>query len=318
MKNLKEYFMSFERFPVIPILGYPALPALNISTQECLFSPEKHCKVAKYLLQEYEVDAILPLLDLTVEAEALGAQVKYTAYEAPQIAEHAENITSRETEKMKAYIQTVEKLRGISRGTPVGAYVTGPFTAAGQVIGIQKLIKQVYIQEEMAKETLERVVETIQGYGEKIEEAGADFIIVAEPTSSLLSPEQFKKHSKPYIKKVIGALKIETILHICGKARHLLKEVQETGAAGVSVDQNIPLQEAAKTLPENILILGNYPPTNLAHEKPSIIKENVEKMLEPVKEHKNIIASTGCDIPAKTPPENIKTFIQTAKNTKRK
>jgi uroporphyrinogen-III decarboxylase len=41
-------------------------------------------------------------------------------------------------------------------------------------------------------------------------------------------------------------------------------------------------------------------------------------MLEPVKEHKNIIASTGCDIPAKTPPENIKTFIQTAKNTKRK
>jgi len=314
---LKEYFSSFERFPVVPILGYPALPALNVSAKECLHSPEKHFKVAKYILQEYEIDSLLTLLDLTVEAEALGAQVKYTAYDAPQIARHVEEPKYSETDKMRAYTETVRMLKGFSKEVPVGAYITGPYTAAGQTIGIEKLIKLSFTQEEKVKTLLEKVTETVKDYAKRIEEAGADYIIIAEPTSSLLSKEQFKKHSKPYIKSVTRELKTETVLHICGKAKHLLQEMAETGAVGVSVDQNIPLEEAASTLKEH-LILGNYPPANLANENPSAIKENVEKMLKPVKEHGNIVASTGCDIPAKTPPENIKAFTQTAKSIKRK
>lgn len=313
---LRKYFKDFERFPVIPILGYPALPALKISTQECLFDPKKHFKVAKYVFQEYEIDSLLTLLDLTVEAEMLGAQVNYTAYEAPQVKKHVEEPNYIETKKMKAYIKTVRKLKEFSKRAPVGAYITGSFTAAGQTIGIEKLIKLSYMEPEKAKTVLEEVAEKVKDYAKKIEEAGADFIIIAEPTSSLLSLEHFKKHSKPYLEKIIKELKTETILHVCGRSKHLLEEIPETGVAGISIDQNIPLYEASIILKKDFLILGNYSPVNLAKEKPNIIKENVEKMLNPVKGMKNIIASTGCDIPAKTPPENIKTFINTVKSIK--
>ncbi|MEM2153969.1 MAG: uroporphyrinogen decarboxylase family protein [Nitrososphaeria archaeon] len=315
---LKEYFKNFERFPVVPILGYPALPSLKISTQECLLDPEKHFNVAKYIFQEYKIDSILTLLDLTVEAEALGARVKYAEYEAPQIIEHVQEPCYRETEKMKAYVKTVRMLKVFSNDVPVGAYITGPYTAAGQTIGIEKLVLLSHRQEEKAKVVLEKVTETVKDYAKKLEEVGVDYIIIAEPTSSLLSKENFKKHSKPYLKNLTKELKTETILHICGKSKHLLEEVPDTGVAGISVDQNIPLYEAATILKKDFLIFGNYPPANLANEHPKTIKENVEKMLNQVQDKENIVASTGCDIPAKTPPENIKTFIQAVKSIKKK
>ncbi|MCX8188331.1 MAG: hypothetical protein N3F64_01300 [Nitrososphaeria archaeon] len=314
---LKEYFGSFERFPVVPILGYPELPALKISVHECLFDPEKHFRIAKYIFQEYEIDSLLTLLDLTVEAEALGAQVKYTEYDAPQIIKHIQEPCYKETEKMNAYIKTVKKLKEYSKNVPVGAYITGPYTAAGQTIGLEKIIKLSYMEPEKAEIILESVTETVKDYARKIEEEGADYIIIAEPTSSLISKERFKKCSKPYIRNITREMKIETVLHICGRSKHLLEEVTETGVAGISIDQNIPLQEAVTKFKEDFLILGNYSPADLAKETPNIIKEKVIKMLNPVKDSKNIIASTGCDIPAKTPPENIKTFIQTVKSIKR-
>lgn len=316
--TLREHFKSFERFPVIPILGYPALPALKITSKECLYNSEKHFNVAKYIFQEYEIDSLLTLLDLTVEAEMLGAQVNYTLYDAPQIKRHVNELKYVETEKKKEYIKTVKKLKEFSEDVPVGAYTTGPFTAAGQTIGIEKLVKLSYMEPENAKTILEEVTETVKDYAREIQDAGADYIIIAEPTSSLLSLEHFRKYSKPYLKSVIMALKKEAILHVCGKSKHLLEEVQETGAAGVSIDQNIPLYEASKVLKKGFLIFGNYSPVNLAKEKPNVIKENVEIMLNPVKGMENIIASTGCDILAKTPPENIKAFINTVKNIKRK
>jgi MtaA/CmuA family methyltransferase len=315
---LREHFKNFERFPVVPILGYPALPVRKITTQECLHNFEKHFKVAKYVFQEYEIDSLLTLLDITVEAEMLGAQVNYTTYDAPQIKKHVEEPKHMETEKMKAYIKTVKKLKEFSKNVPVGAYITGPFTAAGQTIGIEKLVKLYYMEPESAKTILEEVTQTVKDYAREIEDAGADYIIVADPTSSLLSLEHFRRFSKPYLKDVIKELEKEAILHICGKSKHLLQDVPGTGVVGISIDQNIPLYEASKVLREDFLIFGNYSPANLEREEPNIIRENVKIMLNPVKGMTNIVASTGCDIPAKTPPENIKAFVDTVKSIKRK
>jgi len=274
-----------------------------------------------YIRREYSIDALLPLLDLTVESEVLGVKVRYRETEAPQIEKNilVKDIGADKSKgRISILVKTIEMMRKLSNELPTGFYITGPFTIVGQIIGITNLLKFTLTSPEVLQSVLDKVTEISLHYSKELEEAGANFIVIAEPSSSLISVPQFKEFSKPYLKKVIRNLRTEVILHICGRSKHLLKEMVETEAAGISIDQNIPLIDAVSTLPSNMLIFGNYAPVDLMLEHPSTIRENVLKMLEPVKKEKNIVSSTGCDVPSKTPAENIVTFVETSKSVKRK
>lgn len=78
------------------------------------------------------------------------------------------------------------------------------------------------------------------------------------------------------------------------------------------------LSDAVKAVPSDVLVLGNYSPTDLLLENPDQVRLNVCKMLHPVANAVNVVASTGCDIPAAAPPENIEAFVNTAKSFARK
>ena len=149
-------------------------------------------------------------------------------------------------------------------------------------------------------------------YAKRLKDTGLDFLVIADPTPSLISPKQFDDFAKGPLVDVVKAFSGDVILHICGRSGHLLKQMAETGAAGVSIDENVRLATAVSTLPSNIAILGNYSPTKLAHQTPDQIRAEVSEMLSSVHDGK-IVASTGCDISASTPELNIQTFIRTAK-----
>jgi uroporphyrinogen decarboxylase len=318
--KLLTYFKKFDRVPVVPILGYPALIPLNQTSSISLLKPEKHAKVVEYIAEEYGTDALLPLLDLTVEAEALGVEVGFREIDAPKINKTIDigEVHKRKSDgRIPVMAKTVRTIKKISGNLPVGFYVTGPFTVAGQVIGITNLLKFILTNPEALPPLLDTVVETSIEYAKKLEDSGADFIVIAEPSSSLISVSQFREFSKPYLRRLTKAVDAGMVLHICGRSRHLLTDMAETGAAGISIDQNIPMLEAVSIVPENILVFGNYSPVNLMMEDPETIRTNVLKMLSPVKDKKNVVSSTGCDIPSKTPSENIRAFVETSKSIRR-
>ena len=318
--KLLTYFTKFDRVPVVPILAYPALIPLNQTSSISLQEPEKHAKVVEYIAKEYETDALLPLLDLTVEAEVLGVEAGYRENDAPQINNTIDIGKIQEKKsvgRIPIMAKTVKAIKKISGNLPVGFYVTGPFTIAGQVIGITNLLKFILTNPTALPPLLDTMVETSIEYAKRLEDAGIDFVVIAEPSSSLISVNQFKEFSKPYLRRLTKAVDVEMVLHICGRSRHLLTEMIETGAAGISIDQNIPMQDAVSIAPKNILVFGNYPPVNLMMEDPATIKTNVLNMLSPVKDKKNVVSSTGCDIPSKTPSENIKAFVETSKSIRR-
>jgi len=318
--KLLTYFTKFDRVPVVPILAYPALIPLNQTSSISLLEPENHAKVVEYIAKEYGTDALLPLLDLTVEAEVLGVEVGYREIDAPQInktIDIGEVQEKKSNGRIPIMAKTVKAIKKISGNLPVGFYITGPFTIAGQVIGITNLLKFTLTNPKALPPLLDIVVETSIEYAKRLKDSGTDFIVIAEPSSSLISVSQFREFSRPYLRRLTKAVDVEMVLHICGRSRHLLTEMIETEAAGISIDQNIPMLDAVSIAPKNILVFGNYPPVNLMMEDPATIKANVLNMLSPVKDKKNVVSSTGCDIPSKTPSENIRAFVETSKNIRR-
>ena len=318
--RLYAYFSKFERVPTVPILGYNALKPVDLKALECLLDPEKHLSLVKFLQNKLKIDAALPLLDLTVEAQSMGAKVVFADYDAPKIegAIGMDNVGQDKSEnRMLAMIKTAEKMEDEISNIPTGFYVTGPFTAAGQIIGIGNLVKNMIRSPDAVLSLLERVTATCFSYAKELEDAGIDFLVIADPSSSLISAEQFKKFSQPYLRRITSGLKLDSVLHVCGRSSHLIRDMPDAGVEAVSIDHNVPLKKAVQEVPNNILVLGNYPPSNLVFEDVSTIRKNVYRMLMDVKASRNVVSSTGCDIPSNVPMRNVEAFVEASKEIKR-
>jgi len=314
---LSEHFSALDHAGVVPILGYPGLISERATVKECLLNPELHAKVVRKTLDQFHPDAALPLLDLTVEAESYGMKPEYTDREPPQLRSFMP-LKSWVDEKpdgsrIPLMVETARLISNQITGVPVGFYVTGPFTLAGQIVGIQNLFMGLIKDRDRVLNLVNSCTATIVDYTKQLKETGLDFLVIADPTPSLLSPKQFKDFAKCPIVNVVNAFSGDSILHMCGRSGHLLKQMAETGVSGVSIDENIKLTAAIDSLPNNMVILGNYSPTKLAFEGPDEIRTGVREMLSTVDREAQVVASTGCDISASTPEVNIHTFIQTVK-----
>jgi uroporphyrinogen decarboxylase len=320
MSNVLRYFSSMNRIGVAPILAYPGVKAKGLTVRDCLLNPRLHADVVEYNLQRFGPDLALPLLDLTVEAEGFGAVPRFNELDAPSIRTHLpleDSLSASHASAPPRLSTMVEAAKIISRevkGIPKSFFITGPFTIAGEVIGIEELLRGVAIGNPCIGELLERCTEASLAYAKALDATGIDFLVIAEPISSLISLAQFEKYSKQQVARVRSAVSKDIILHICGGSGHLLGAMAETGVAGISLDQNVNLSDAVKAVPSDVVVLGNYSPIDLVLGNPDQIKFNVRKMLYPVGNARNVVASTGCDIPAKAPPENIEAFVNAAKS----
>ena len=317
--SLREYFSSLHRRGVVPVLGYPGLTAEKVTAEECLFDPTLHTRVVRSNVALYGPDAALPLLDLTVEAESFGVKPIFKDADAPQIREFQplERVTSRArttfANRMSVMVDTAKRISDEVESVPKGFYVTGPFTLAGQIIGVEQLLLGLFKHPELISELMETCTLTIADYARHLEDAGVDFLVMADPTSSLVSPKQFDDFAKLPIAQVVKATSKEIVLHICGRSGHLLRQMVETGVAALSLDNNVRLTDAVTVVPNKVLVFGNYSPSDLAFKKTEAITAEVREMLSTVTKADNVVVSTGCDIPASAPPENIRAFMKAAK-----
>jgi uroporphyrinogen decarboxylase len=324
--RLRDYFESLGRIGAVPILGYPGLVAENVTTEQALLDPKVHARVLARNIRLFEPDAALPLLDLTVEAESFGLTAEFASRDPPQLRstvhlENAEKMQFQDTPKSERIPLMVEAARLMSsqnRHVPVGFYVTGPFTMAGQIVGTQQLLMGVFKAPEAISRLVDQCTRIIADYARCLAETEISFLVMADPTASLISPKQFESFAKNSITRVVKSVRKEVILHICGRSGHVLRAMCETGVAGISLDDNVRLADAARTVPREILIFGNYSPTSVLLEKPEKISTGVTEMLAGVSEADNIVASTGCDIPANAPTENIRAFVRAAKDYSRR
>jgi uroporphyrinogen decarboxylase len=94
----------------------------------------------------------------------------------------------------------------------------------------------------------------------------------------------------------------------------------ETGVTGMSLDSKqigVKLEETAKKVPDNILLIGNISPVDvMMNGTPEDVKKEVSELLDLMKPYPNFILSTGCNLPQETPVENIQMFMKVGREHK--
>jgi len=144
---------------------------------------------------------------------------------------------------------------------------------------------------------------------------------LGEPTASgsLISARHFREFVKPYLKQctdhIIERCGSGPTLHICGDTSRIWTDMVETGAAILSLDNLIDLEEAKRAVGSRVCLEGNVRPVD------TLMKGSREQILEEAKEcirktydsPKGFILASGCGLPLATPPENVIALMDAAR-----
>ncbi len=313
-----------EKNLVIPLLGAPGITLSKTTLRENLTNSEVQYKTLSILIDKFSPDGIFPMMDLTVEIEALGSETNFPENANPSVAKPL--IKNREDLKilkgnwqgisgrMKVFIEVMEKIAK-KYSIIKGGYVIGPFTMAGELMGANDIAMQAMLNPELVSELVNFSLEVISEYANALFNAGADAIAVLEPLAVILSPKKYKEFSLYPFKKLVSNLNNKPlILHICGNTNHLIKSMLDSGAVGLSLDSVINFEELKKIIPQEITLMGNLNPVKIfLQSTPDQVAEATKSLKESMKDTKNFILSSGCDIPLDTPLKNIEAFMKAAR-----
>ncbi|MHB0859302.1 MAG: uroporphyrinogen decarboxylase family protein [Anaerolineae bacterium] len=318
--RLIDTVTSYGRRMVIPLMGFPGTQLNGSTLKQNTFNWGTQFSTVFALQRRFQPDGVFFFMDLSVEASALGLQVRFPLDESPSVEMHPVRSVADLTRFAGSDVLTdgrvavyVETMRLMSRymDTLKGGYVIGPFSLAGLLMGASDAAMATVTDPELVHAVLSFCSGVISRYARALEAAGADMIAILEPSASFLSPRMFRDFAGRYLAEIIGTLtKTVPILHVCGQTTTLLEAMVETGAQALSLDSMVDFPAAARRVPEDVVLVGNLDTVQVMIQMtPNQVYRATHELVGAMAPFPNFILSSACDLPLETPLENIHAMI---------
>lgn len=320
-----------DRILCVPMVAISAAYLVGKTIKEFQLNPEVMAASHIAAYKKFKYDSVGLSTNCSVLAEAMGAKLEYPEDDAAscdepivKCREDLSKIKIVDPEKdgnLWVFYKAAEIVnREIGDEVSVSVSVSGPFTTAATLRGVEAFARDLYADPELCHSLLRMATESIKNHIRAIVAHGAEIGGIADPiaSGSLISPKMFEKFAFPYIKELVDfihGLNRSAGLHICGKASKILELMVQTGADIISIDK-VDLEFARDTVAGRAVILGNIDTTE------EMLYGPVEKIYESCKRAVDImqdcrgkfILSTGCDLSPKTPFEYAQAMMDFARS----
>ncbi|MDX9974338.1 MAG: uroporphyrinogen decarboxylase family protein [FCB group bacterium] len=312
---------------VVPLMGFPGVGMANTSIKVAQQNYCTHVKVVKGLAERFKPDLIFPLMDLAVEANALGRYTVFPRHDSATVPKqtfhHSELDALRDINiacdcRVQSYVETIRHLRAeLPAETLVGAYVAGPYSLAGLIMGAEEAAMATVADTEALAALCDFTAETIRTYAGLLMDAGAQVVCMLEPSAVMIGPDQFREFSTRYVSTIAEECRVRgvgSVYHTCGNTIHVFEIMAHAGVDGLSLDApctGVDLKAVVERVPEDVLVIGNIcPATTMLSGSTEEVRGEVEALLKRMAPHPNFVLGTGCDLPPETPLENIEAFMR--------
>ena len=325
--NLYDWVVSYGRRMAAPLAGYPGVRLVGRSVRDALNDPEVQLEALRALEKRLKPDIVFTMLDLTVEAEALGLGVDFFEKKPPSLSAQELPVLERfyelgvpdpeHTTRMHHFLQVAEGLAEDEKRM-CGAFVTGPFTLLAQLLGTEELLERVKAGESLS-EPIGYTTSVVGEYAAALA-ARVDMVVVVDPASEVLKPSEYRSFCRSYISGMAGIIRgsgATCLLHVCGDVSHLLEEMALTGVEGVFLDSRVNLPREAERLPSNLVLMGNIDPKRVIQRGTAEdVRWEVRRLLRHMDKTRAFILSTGCDVPVDVPLKNLEAMMEEARSWK--
>lgn len=272
------------------------------SLKELFFTPELAAQVTLMPIERFGVDAAILFSDITVVAEALGLRLDFSEGPVVEPKATADNLRF-DLAKLEPIIETVRILKK-ELEEPLIGFCGGPFTVASYLIGDLGEAKQ-RLDDADFQRLLGKVEDVSIAYLQMQVKAGVDAIQVFDSWANVLSPEQFRRFSLPFLHRVCREVEAPAIFFMRGAGEY----VEEIPCA-VSLDWETDPSEAR--LKTDKPLQGNLNPDFL-FEPLAAIEKKTKELLSSMKDDPSFILNLGHGVKPNTPVDAVRCFVETAK-----
>lgn len=307
----------------VPILSFPSTQLLGITVRELISSSDMQVKGMQAIAEKCSIGASLNMMDLSVEAEAFGAKIRFYDDDIPAVEKgiiediaDAESIIVPEVGagRTSICIDGVKKAKEKITDIPVFCGVIGPYSLVGRLFDMTELMMECFDSPDEVKILLSKATEFIIKYIKAFKSVGADGVIMAEPAAGLLSPSLAEEFSMPFVQQIFNEINSDDFIifyHNCGNAAgDMLDMIAELNADIIHLGNAINLKKAIEELPKDKIIMGNVNPVLFRTGTPDDIRADVQRVFDECSDYENFMISTGCDVPAASKWENIEAYFE--------
>ena len=328
--NMKEWVAELignhPKKPM-PILSFPSVSLLGVTVKEMISNSDLQARGMQAVAQRTPALASVSFMDLSVEAECFGSVVTVSDDEVPTIEEPI--ITNEEeaaalvvpavgSGRTQIYLDAIKKAKELITDRPVLAGMIGPYSLAARLFDVSEIMMTCYDDPDTVHAVLEKCTQFLAAYAKAYREAGADGIVMAEPVAGLLSPSLEEEFSAPYVKQIVDAVQNDNfivIYHNCGdNVPKMLGSILSMGAAAYHFGNAVDMEkDILQKVSSDVVVMGNVDPAGVLRlGTPESVRTATAELLQKCSPYPNFVLSSGCDIPPKTPWENLDAFFAAA------
>ena len=324
--NMTEWaarLIADRRVAAVPIMTHPGIELTERTVLEAVSDGRTHADAVKSLADKYPSAAATVIMDLTVEAEAFGADIAFERDEVPAVRGHllggpadidGLQVPSLRAGRVPQYIKASMLAAREITDRPVLAGCIGPFSLAGRLYDMSEIMMLIIENPDAARRLLTKCTDFILKYCIALKAAGANGVVMAEPAAGLLSDDDCREFSSVYVKRIVDAVQDDwftVVLHNCGNTGQCTRAMAYTGAAAYHFGNKCDMAEVTRDVPPTALSMGNLDPVSLFKDAtPDDMRRATRELLDRMRPYPNFVISSGCDTPPHTPWANIDAFFE--------
>lgn len=314
-------FEATDGVPVIAqVFGHAATLA-GVPVDEYVRDGETLARCQLGALERYGYDAVFSVMDVSVETEAVGSELRYAPRRYPVVDRYALSAEADidslrvpdpgEAGRMPEMLKALGVLRReLGDDVLVVGCVMGPFTLTAQLLGLQDTLYLAVDDPERLERVMDFAVDVIVRFGTAQLAAGAHLPLVFDPSASpaVVPPQFFREFELPRLTRVFTAFAeagaLANWLHIAGPAAPILPDYPSAGVNVANFDYCVTAEEARGALPSTC-VDGNITPVSFVTAEPAAIEADCAALLDAFEGDAGFILSSGCEIPPEARPENV-------------
>lgn len=328
MQEWAEEIIAAKDRRNLPVLYFPVLKNMGMPVPDSVKDPVNIAKGMKQVIDEYpDTIAAITGMDLTVDSEAFGVEVKFSKRQAPNTKNHiiatAEDVRNLvvpdiHSGRVDVFNDAIAEAEKIIPEIPLMGGMFGPFSFAANLMDVSDAMMKVVHEPEMMHELLEKCTEWLIKRAQAFKDAGAQGVFIAEPTAGIMNPEMLHEFSSVYVKRIVDAVQDDyffLILHNCGSVTDSVESMYSTGCKGYHFGNGVDMKNVMPQIPADVLVFGNLDPSEVfTLGTPESIRQDTMNLLEDMKPYPHFVLSSGCDLAPLVENENIEAYYQACRD----
>jgi len=321
--------------PVVPILC--GISRKLIGADYPTWSTDADVCASAFLksVEEFNLDCVVTLIDLSVECDAWGQNIIFPETEAARpdynnpIIQDTEDyykikkVDYRNSKRMMMHIDVCKKLVAELKGKiPIVAFVFGPLGTLSMLRGQQDLFMDIYDDPDAVKSATWQITETLAEYVAAVCDTGVDAIMwdTLFSSGSIMSKDMWNEtegEQMRVLSDVVRKCGSVNMIHNCGQSPYFDAMIDSIAPAAISFlyppDDCSDFTECKSKYGDKITLIGAVTPANAVLGSDEEWDKQCKDQIDAMAAGGGFILATGCEYPANAEFDRAQRMIDIAK-----